>query len=176
MAKKKFYVVITNDAGDAGVHRMRPWFRSNPDKLPPGFDLNDKTTHQLRNALLRHGWTVAEDDDEVRLVSPSGTVRPRSDDASLGPERQKPPRDQVRERDSIRALVPQIRAALKENDQNLDIRDGHRLPYSREILTYSGEKAKQESGMRYETDLLVTEQVGDEWIPRVVIERPSSDR
>lgn len=50
------------------------------------------------------------------------------------------------------------------------MRDGYRLAYSREVLSYEGDDPKGETGMRYETDLLVVEQIRGGWTPRVVVE------
>jgi hypothetical protein len=66
--------------------------------------------------------------------------------------------------------VPGLQAALRGADPTLEVWDGYRLPYTREVLSYRGTRPERETDMRYETDLLVVEQVNGEWTPRVVVE------
>jgi len=65
-------------------------------------------------------------------------------------------------------MVAPLQAALRETVPTLEVLDGYRLAYSREVLAYEGDFAKNESGVRYETDLLVVEPIGKAWPPRVV--------
>jgi hypothetical protein len=67
-------------------------------------------------------------------------------------------------------MVVPMQAALRETDPTLEVRDGYRLGYALEVLGYEGDLAKNESGMRYETDLLVVERIGKAWTLRVVTE------
>jgi hypothetical protein len=61
-------------ANGAERHPLKEWVRQHPEVLPPGFDPNKPgtTTHQMRDALKRVGWTVEETDTEVHLIPPDG--------------------------------------------------------------------------------------------------------
>jgi hypothetical protein len=55
-------------------HPFKEWVRQHPKVLPPDFDPSKPgtTTHQMRDALKRVGWTVEETDTEVHLIPPDG--------------------------------------------------------------------------------------------------------
>lgn len=68
-------------------------------------------------------------------------------------------------------VAPSIEERLQQKDENLSLRVGYKLPYAYEICAYENDEACENWPMRYETDLLVVENLGEEkWIPRVVIE------
>jgi hypothetical protein len=60
-------------------------------------------------------------------------------------------------------MVAPLQAALRETVPTLEVLDNYRLAYSREVLAYERVFAKNESGVRYETDLLVVERIGKAW-------------
>jgi endonuclease len=62
-------VVIPRDDGGIEVFPLKEWLRLHPDVLPD-LDPTDSTSHQLRNALRRRGWTLEESPNEVRLIRP----------------------------------------------------------------------------------------------------------
>lgn len=64
----RFNVVLSRSDGGLEVHPMKQWLRLHREHIPPGLDPNNNTSHQLRNALRRQGWTVQVAADEVRLV------------------------------------------------------------------------------------------------------------
>jgi hypothetical protein len=68
--QKRFLVAWKNPSGDIELHPMKDWLRKHPEALPKGFHPDANTSHQLRNALRRIGWTVKTTDDEVRMVPP----------------------------------------------------------------------------------------------------------
>lgn len=72
---KRFYVVL--DDGGVERHRMKPWLREHPELLPEDCDYptSRKTSHQLRDALRRNGWTVQETPFEVLLTPPGVTLK-----------------------------------------------------------------------------------------------------
>lgn len=78
----------------------------------------------------------------------------------------------VSERDWVHGIVPLLQDSLGTLDAMLVVEDGRRLAYAREILRYSNcDEPSREHGMRYETDLLISERFDDgTWIPRVVVE------
>jgi endonuclease len=61
--------VIPREDGGVEVHPLKEWLRQHPDILP-SMDPNASTSHQLRNALRRLGWTIQETPAEIRLIKP----------------------------------------------------------------------------------------------------------
>lgn len=72
---KRFNVVISKADGGVEIYPMKEWLRQHPTENPSGLDPTTSTSHQLRNALRKLGWTVQEGDSEVRLIRPDGTGR-----------------------------------------------------------------------------------------------------
>lgn len=66
---RRFNVIIPNEKGGVELYQMKDWLRRNPSQLE-GIDIAHRTSHQLRDALKRKGWTVEENDAEVRLMMP----------------------------------------------------------------------------------------------------------
>lgn len=168
----RFFVAIPSDRGGVDLHPMKAWLRKNPEELPHGFDPDNLTSHQLRNALRKRGWIVEQLEDEVRLFKPDRSTR--QDVVTVIPGEARAKKDSIRaairERDWVRELVPLVQDSLQKEDSSLEVRDGYRLAYSREVLSYTGDKVERETGMHYETDLLVVERAGTQWTPRVVVE------
>jgi len=69
MPVQRHNVVIPRGDGGVEVHPLKEWLRQHPDILP-GLDPNSSTSHQLRNALRRLGWTMQETPTEIRLIQP----------------------------------------------------------------------------------------------------------
>jgi endonuclease len=70
---KRFNVVIPKDDGGVELYLMKEWLRQHLDQLP-GVDATSSTSHQLRDALKKKGWTVQDTDSEVRLIMPGAAV------------------------------------------------------------------------------------------------------
>jgi RecB family endonuclease NucS len=121
---KRFLVVIPKPDGGVEVHAMKQWLRQHPDQLPPGFDATTSTSHQLRGALKRTGWSIDENDSEVRLVPPGSGVVEANVSAVLGGGGEQ--EDAPEEPDAQFGLEYQLRDFLAENIQRLDV-DGRRL-------------------------------------------------
>jgi SepF-like predicted cell division protein (DUF552 family) len=49
---------------------MRGWIRVNPQELPEGFDADNKNSHQIRRALTKNGWELAQLSDRTLLIKP----------------------------------------------------------------------------------------------------------
>jgi hypothetical protein len=79
--QKRFLVVTKLEDGGVQVHKMKEWLRAHPQSVPSGLDATTSTSHQLRNALRRQGWTVDEDDSEVRLTPPGMLPPDKKSDA-----------------------------------------------------------------------------------------------
>ena len=73
MPVQRHNVVIARGDGGVEVHPLKEWLRQHSDVLP-GVDPNSSTSHQLRNALRRLGWTMQEGPSEVRLIKPGADL------------------------------------------------------------------------------------------------------
>ena len=71
---KRFNIVVPKEDGGFELYSMKQWLRQNPQYLPAGMDATSSTSHQLRNALKRAGWSVQETPNEERLVLPGATA------------------------------------------------------------------------------------------------------
>lgn len=75
------------------------------------------------------------------------------------------------EREFVKKIIERLEGPLSKFDGNLKVTDGRKLPYASEILTYSGEEPFKPNFKKYETDILIFEQLCEEkWKPRIVIE------
>jgi hypothetical protein len=71
----------------------------------------------------------------------------------------------------VKTIIEEIEKSLRTFNDNLRVVDGHRLPYSSEILTYSENEPEQENYIGYETDILIFEKLDEKrWKPRIIIE------
>jgi len=121
---KRFLVVIPKPDGGVEVHAMKQWLRQHPDQVPPGLDATASTSHQLRGALKRSGWSIGENDSEVRLVPPGSGVLDANVSAVLGGEPDA--EDEAEEQNPRFGLEYQLRDFLAQNIQTIDV-DGKRL-------------------------------------------------
>jgi hypothetical protein len=69
MPIQRHNVVIPRDDGGVEVHPLKEWLRQHPE-IPTGLEPNSSTSHQLRGALRRLGWTMQETPTEIRLIKP----------------------------------------------------------------------------------------------------------
>ncbi len=67
---KRFNIVVPKEDGGVELYAMKEWLRQHPQHVPPGLEATSSTSHQLRNALRRIGWSVQETPTEVRLILP----------------------------------------------------------------------------------------------------------
>jgi endonuclease len=84
MPLQRHNVVIPREDGGIEVHPLKEWLRQHPDVLP-GLDPNTSTSHQLRNALRRLGWTMQETPTEIRLIKPGADSNSLVVSEVLGP-------------------------------------------------------------------------------------------
>ena len=61
-------VVVVKDDGGIELYPMKEWLHRHREHLPQGLDPASNTSHQLRDDLLRSGWSVQETPGEVRLL------------------------------------------------------------------------------------------------------------
>jgi hypothetical protein len=66
---QRHIVVLPQDNGSFEIQPLKEYLRQNPDVLPD-LDANNSTSHQLRAALKRKGWTMQETPSEIRLIKP----------------------------------------------------------------------------------------------------------
>src|SRR5690242_290867 len=69
MSVQRHNVAIPTEDGGIQIQPLKEWLRQHPDALP-GVDPSTNTSHQLRNALRRLGWTMQETPTEIRLIKP----------------------------------------------------------------------------------------------------------
>ena len=149
--KMKRFVVVTRDAsGATTTHPMKGWLRDYPAHLPAGCDATTSTSHQLRNGLKRAGWTVQENDFEVRLLPPGEVGRdtgfPLEEDVpdEAGPS-------------AYFALEHQLRDFLAENIATVPV-DGRRLKLYVSPEGHDGIEYSTDVGF---IDILATDENGD---------------
>ena len=70
---QRHIVVLPQDNGGIEVQALKEYLRQNPDILPE-FDPTSSTSHQLRAALKRKGWTMQETPAEIRLILPGAAL------------------------------------------------------------------------------------------------------
>jgi hypothetical protein len=120
---KRHNIVLARDDGGVEVHPMKEWLRQHPEHIPTGLDPTTSTSHQLRSALKRVGWTMEELDDEVRLISPDDPDLKGRADVLLGDDTES---DTGEFGDAAFALEAQLRDFLAQNLQATPIA-GRRL-------------------------------------------------
>ena len=77
----------------------------------------------------------------------------------------------MNEREWVKTVIPKIEESLRLFNNKLRVTDGLKLPYSSEILSYHKNEPKDKNFIRYETDILIYEQLDKErWKPRVIVE------
>lgn len=75
------------------------------------------------------------------------------------------------EREWVKTIIEKIEESLRSFNDNLRVTDGLRLPYASEILTYIDDKPEQQNFIKYETDILIFEQIDEtRWKPRIIVE------
>ncbi len=116
-------IVIAREDGGVEVHPLKEWLRQNPGQIPSGLDANSSTSHQLRNALRRLGWTMEETPTEVRLIKPGAGTSARIVDEVLGS-----PNESISDEasEAFFTLEYQLRDFLASNLSTIPI-DGRRL-------------------------------------------------
>jgi endonuclease len=142
---KRFLVAIPTDDGGVELHPMKAWLRDNPSDLPSGSDPTADTSHQLRGALKKAGWTVQEGDTEVRLVRPADAASIRRIVDVLGDDDEDTTGDPgFRDSEQAFGLEYQLRDFLA---QNL-----HRIPIAGKNLKVYVDQTGRD-GIEYPTDV-----------------------
>jgi len=115
-------VVIPREDGGVEVYPLKEWLRQHPEQTPSGLHPNSSTSHQLRNALRRSGWTMEETPTEVRLIKPGAGAGAQTVDEVLGP-----PNESVNDEASEPSftLEYQLRDFLASNLNTIPIGGNH---------------------------------------------------
>ncbi len=120
---KRFNVVIPKADGGVEVHAMKEWLRQHPEHVPSGCDATSSTSHQLRGALKRQGWSIDENEAEVRLIPPGAGALDASVNAVLGDDSEP---DNTGALDARFGLEYQLRDFIAQNTQAIDV-NGRKL-------------------------------------------------
>jgi hypothetical protein len=114
--RKRFVVVIPNDSGGEAVFPMKQWVREHMQPATLGIDPQHSTSHQMRLALKRSGWTDKDTGAEIRLVAP-GTIDPM--ELAVGDASDE--EDDDDELEPSFALESQLRDFLAQNLENIKV-------------------------------------------------------
>lgn len=81
---------------------------------------------------------------------------------------------QAREKQWVKSVAARLREPLSRNateNARIEVADGQKLPYLCQVYEYGQDGAIAPSISRYETDLLIKDELANgSWIPRVVVE------
>jgi hypothetical protein len=108
------------------VKRMLPVFgydealRQHPNENTTGLDPTSRTSHELRNALLKAGWSVKETDSQVLLLKPTEDAENTTIDQVLGTNDE----EEISEsepREASFTLEYQLRDFLAQNLNTIDV-------------------------------------------------------
>jgi hypothetical protein len=119
---KRHNVVIPKADGGVELYPMKAWLRQNPEHIPNGLDPSFNTSHRLRDALRRKGWSIQEIPTEVRLVMPGHAGLETAIGAVLGEESE----TDLEESEAAFALEFQLRDFIAHNRSTIRV-GGRRL-------------------------------------------------
>jgi endonuclease len=105
---------------------MKEWLRQHPDENTTGLDPTSSTSHQLRDALRKGGWSVRETDTRVLLLKPGTTDDTVAIDAVLGTTEDELGDREPEPEDTSFSLEYQLRDFLAQNLSAIDV-GGRRL-------------------------------------------------
>lgn len=154
---KRFLVAIPEVGGGVAAYPMKTWLREHPQYVPAGCDATSSTSHKLRGALKRDGWTIQELDDEVRLIRPddAGQLSVVTTVLGSGDEDADEP-DDMQSR-AYFALEHQLRDFLAENIETVQL-DGRRLKLYVDATGRDGIEYSTDVGF---IDILAVDESGD---------------
>jgi hypothetical protein len=112
--------VLPREDGGVEIHPLKEWLRQHPE-IPTGLDPSASTSHQLRAALRRLGWTMQETPTEIRLIKPGTETQVVGE--VLGPNEANGDDD---DNQPVFSLEYQLRDFLASNLSTISI-DGKRL-------------------------------------------------
>jgi hypothetical protein len=124
--RKEFSVAIPREDGGVELYRMKEWLRQHPDENATGLDPTASTSHQLRDALRKVGWSVRETDTRVLLLKPGTADDTVAIDAVLGTTEDELGDREPEPEDTSFSLEYQLRDFLAQNLSAIDV-GGRRL-------------------------------------------------
>ncbi|MCP5410851.1 MAG: DUF91 domain-containing protein [Alphaproteobacteria bacterium] len=116
---QRHLIVLPREDGGIEIYPLKEWLRQHPDVLS-GVNPNEVTSHYLRNALLRLGWTKQESAGEFRLIQPGAASQVQNIGDALG-ENGALVAPEEGEADQIFTLEYQLRDFLAANLHTLSI-------------------------------------------------------
>lgn len=108
--RQTFNVVIPKEDGGIEIYPMKQWLRQNSQHLPAGVDATYSTSHELRNALKKKGWSIQTTESEIRLLMPGANLESNVEDV-LGTEDS----EEGDQAESVFALEYQLRDFIAQN-------------------------------------------------------------
>ena len=70
----------------------------------------------------------------------------------------------------ITSFINKLDDNLKHISPPLFASDKKKLPYAFEILDYKKDDVSSQNSLKYETDILIGEEIGERWKPRLIVE------
>ena len=67
---KTHLVVIKGSNNEISTYPLKRWLRENPDRVPPGLDPDNNTSHELRSGLKKLGWELQFTSNEALIIQP----------------------------------------------------------------------------------------------------------
>jgi RecB family endonuclease NucS len=155
---KRFNVAIPRPDGGFELHSMKKWLRENLRYMPPGLDASQSTSHQIRSALRKAGWTVQELEDEVRLILPGAPEA--SVDLIFGDESPTSEGEESPDQEAYFELEYQLRDFLAQNLSVVKVAN-------QKLSLYRNDSGR--SGIEFPTDvgfidILATDQGGNYYV------------
>jgi len=114
---KRFNIILPKEDGGIEIYPMKEWLRQHPEHNPTGLDPTSSTSHQLRDALRKHRWTIQETENEIRLLMPGNLFPPDIDNENS---------EEDEESETCFALEYQLRDFIAQNISSIPF-DGNRL-------------------------------------------------
>src|SRR5580704_7335700 len=124
--RKEFSVAIPREDGGIELYRMKEWLRQHPDENTTGLDPTSSTSHQIRDALRKAGWSVKEKETQVLLLKPGTSNDTAAIDEVLGTTEDELGDDEREPGDTSFSLEYRLRDFLAQNLTAIDV-GGRRL-------------------------------------------------
>jgi len=112
--------VIPNSDGGLEVFPLKEWLRSNPEHFPDGLTTKN-TSHQLRSALRKLGWTMQDTRDEIRLLPPGSSYDADRVSEVLGDTNADTNDERSDDNENSFSLEYQLRDFLAANIDSIDV-------------------------------------------------------
>jgi hypothetical protein len=126
MAIQHHRVAVARSDGGIEMYPMKQWLRQHPEENPTGMDPGLLTSHQLRDALRKAGWSIRQTDTEVLLIKPSDDLESGTLDQVLASgEDAEDSSDNSEIADAAFALEYQLRDFIAQNLGTIPVNGKH---------------------------------------------------